>query len=209
MSFNNFKFYKKGMTLTEILIVISVIALLVLIAVVYLRSQVFKSYDARRKSEIKRIAIAVEEYEKDHDCYPLSSSVVCTGGGVGLRPYLNTIPCDPVTGASYYYEQENTACPKWFRVYSNLQNEADVDYQSNIGPNGAFSYVYESPNSPTIVPNGSGAPDTTFYGCFSGVCMEVFWDPARPGPQCDPNFQNSTCYGQCSSPSNECQSWNE
>lgn len=207
------------MTLTEILIVISVIALLVLIAIVYLRSQVFKSYDAKRKSEIKRIAIAIEEYEKDHDCYPLSSSVSCTNGGIGLRPYLNTIPCDPVTGASYYYEQENAACPKWFRVYSNLQNEADVDYQPNIGPNGVFTYVYESPNSPTIIPQpenggsggsgGGGVPETTFYGCFNGACLEVLWDPSRPGPQCDPNFQNSTCYGQCANPSNQCQAWNE
>lgn len=212
MILKNIKIYRKGMTLVEILIVISVIAFLAILAVIYLRTQIFKSYDARRKTEIKRIAIAVEEYEKDHDCYPISSSVVCTGGGAGLQPYLDRIPCDPVTGASYYYEHETTSCPKWYRIYSSLQNESDVDYQNSIGPNADFSYVYESPNAPTPGSQGGtggtgGAPQTNFYGCFSGVCTQISWDSARPGPHCDPNFQNATCYGQCSSPSNECQAW--
>lgn len=221
-------FTLKGMTLVELLTVISIIAFLAVLISIYLRNQVFKGYDARKKAEIKRIGIAVEEYEKDKDCYPLSTLVTCSNGGSGLLPYIDKIPCDPVSGASYFYEQENSACPKWFRLYSNLQNSSDTNYQSGIGPNGAFSYEYSSANAPDVVvtaptappstsggggggggaPTPSPVPQTDFYGCISGVCTMIQWDPNRPGPICDPNFQNSSCYGQCGNPVNECLNWN-
>ncbi len=206
----------RGLTLTEILIVIGLIAFLAILITTYLRSQILKSYDARRKAEAKRIGQAVEEYEKDKNCYPLPNLVICSPGN-GLTPYIDKIPCDPVTGASYFYEHEDAACPKWYRIYTKLDNEADPDYLNGIGPNSAFNFVYASSNAPLVVeaesqttppPGGGGEPQTDFYGCFSGVCTLIQWDPNRPGPICDPNFQNPTCYGQCSNPNNECQPWN-
>lgn len=209
---------KSGMTLVEIMIVIAILSILALIATAYLRSQVFKSYDSRKKAEIKRISIAIEEYEKDNDCYPLSNVVVCTNEGSNLMPYLSKIPCDPISKASYFYEHEDSMCPRWYRIYSSLQNESDVDYQIGIGPNAAFNYEYSSPNAPAVtqvIPVASNAPSSTsssvpmvdFYGCVSGACVQINWNSSRPGPECDPNFQNNLCYGQCSSPGNECQIW--
>lgn len=218
---NLFKSLRKtsqGFTLIELLIIVGLIAFLAILISAYLRSQIFKSYDSRRKAEIKRIGIAVEEYEKDNDCYPLPSLLSCSPG-TGLRPYIDKIPCDPTTEASYMYEHEDSTCPKWYKIYGKLDNEADIDYTAYIGPNGAFSYVYESPNSPATVPvvqegsptPGPGGsdpiPQTDFYGCISGVCTLIQWNPSRPGPACDPNYQNSTCYGQCSNPANECEPW--
>lgn len=208
----------KGYTLIELMIVVGVIAFLAVLISAYLRNQIYKSYDARRKAEIKRIAIAVEEYEKDHDCYPLPSLLSCTTG-TGLRPYIDKIPCDPVTNASYMYEHQDSACPGWYKIYAKLDNESDTDFKANIGPNSAFSFVWESPNAPLSISTevdeepdqgggGDPVPQTTFYGCFSGVCTQISWDSARPGPVCDPNYQNSTCYGQCSNPANECEPWN-
>lgn len=207
-----------GFTLVELMIVIGVIAFLAVLISSYLRTQIYKSYDARRKAEIKRISIAVEEYEKDNNCYPLPSAVSCSIG-TGLRPYLDKVPCDPVTGASYMYEHEDSDCPGWYKIYGALDNELDVDYVANIGPNSAFSFVIESPNSPATIPsegtgnvvengNGNIVPQTDYYGCVGGVCTMIQWNSNRPGPECDPNFQNPTCYGQCSNPANECQSWN-
>jgi len=207
----------KGMTLVELLVVVSIIAFLVIAITAFLRTQVFKANDAKRKAEIKRIGIAVEEYEKDNDCYPLPSLVICSPG-TGLRPYIDKIPCDPITDASYIYDYEDSTCPRWYRIYTNLDNTTDVDYEYGIGPNSSYSYVYGSPNAPsesggTPPPTGGGGggggvPQTNFYGCFSGVCQQITWDTARPGPECDPNFQNSECYGQCSNPANECNPWN-
>lgn len=207
----------KGFTLVELMIVIGIIAFLAVMISAYLRSQIFKSYDARRKAEIKRISIAVEEYEKDNNCYPLPNLVTCTMG-TGLRPYLDKVPCDPLTNASYLYEHEDSVCPKWYKIYASLDNESDSDYTANIGPNSAFSFVFESPNAPTTIPTEGGGGDggdgggeipvTDYYGCISGVCTMIPWDSNRPGPSCDPNFQNPTCYGQCANPANECELWN-
>ncbi len=196
---------RKGFTLIELMIVVGIIAFLGILVTTYLRSQVFKGNDARRKAEIKRIGVAVEEYEKDNNCYPLSSEVNCTNSD-GLEPYLDKIPCDPVTQASYFYEHEDSVCPKWYRLYSKLDNDKDVDYRAGIGPNSAFSYVAESSNAPALISSGNGT--SSFYGCVSGVCSPIGWNAARPCPNCDPNFQNSTCYGQCGNPSLECQTWN-
>lgn len=207
---------KRGMTLIELMVVVAIIAILVAAITVFLRTQVFKATDAKRKAEIKRIGIAVEEYEKDNDCYPLPSLVICSPG-TGLRPYIDKIPCDPITEASYMYDHEDSVCPKWYKIYSSLDNTTDVDYLENIGPNSSYSYVYGSPNAPTDVssestpapPTGGGTPpaEDDFYGCFSGACQPISWDITRPGPECDPNFQNIDCYSQCSNPANECTDW--
>ncbi|KKU10395.1 MAG: hypothetical protein UX13_C0013G0011, partial [Candidatus Woesebacteria bacterium GW2011_GWB1_45_5] len=106
------------------MIVVGILAVLVLIAIAYFRGQIFKGNDAKRKGDIRRIQVAVEEYEKDHDCYPLPQAVACNPG-TGLNPYLSRVPCDPITKASYFYEHEDSTCPGWYRVYTKLDNPND------------------------------------------------------------------------------------
>ena len=202
----------KGLTLVELIIVVSIIAVLAIITIAYFRGQIFKGNDAKRKSDINRIGIAVEEYEKDHNCYPLT--VNCSPG-TGLQPYLDRIPCDPTTHASYYYEHEDNACPGWFKFYTNLEDLNDTAVTPGIGPNSAFNYLTTSANisnisggtEPGNTSQPSAIPGTGFYGCKSGSCILISWDASRPGPECDPNYQNSSCYHQCDMPANECTSW--
>lgn len=219
------KLIKKGFTLTEILIVVSIIVFLAILVLMMTRGQIFKGNDARRKGDIHKIKVAVEEYEKDNNCYPLPQLVVCTPGD-GLNPYLKKIPCDPENGASYFYEPEDSVCPGWYRIYTNLANTSDEEImdlgcENGCGPEtstSSFNYYSASPNAPTPEQGTGGAGGTggsgggggvpsNFYGCFSGSCVPILWDPARPGPECDPNFQNSSCYGQCTTPENECHPW--
>lgn len=203
------------MTLTELLVVVAIIAALVILGMAYFRSQIFKSNDARRKAETRRIGIAAEEYQNDHGCFPLPSLIICEPGS-GLQPYLDKIPCDPISGASYFYEHEDSSCPTWYRLYTILEHEADPDYINGVGPGNAFNFVYESSNAPNInlsggatpPPSGGGSPPSGYYGCFSGACSPISWDPDRPGPECDPNYQNSSCYAECVNPSNDCMPWN-
>lgn len=205
----------KGLTLVELIIVVSIIAVLAIITIAYFRSQIFKGNDAKRKSDINRIEVAVEEYEKDHNCYPLA---VSCNPGTGLRPYLDIIPCDPVTHASYYYEHQDAVCPGWYKFYTVLENKNDDAVIEGVGPNSAFNFVLTSPNAPnpgqagnepTPPPASGGGTElpTGFYGCRSGSCVPILWDVSRPGPECDPNYQNSSCYHQCDLSSNECTSW--
>ena len=210
------KKYFSGFTLVELMIVVSIIVILAALILIAFTGQIFKGNDAKRKGDLDRIKIAVEEYEKDHNCYPLPQFVTCKPTGTGLQPYLDRIPCDPITGASYYYDYENSVCPSWFKIYPILENTKDRSATPGIGNQGAFNYAVTSDNvasTPVAVPTSSSGPAPTpvpqqnFYGCRSLACVQISWDSSRPGPECDPNYQNSSCYGQCLNPSYECASW--
>lgn len=209
-----------GFTLTEVLIVVGIIAFLAVIFLVYLRTQVFKARDAKRKADMHLIQNAVEEYEKDHDCYPPVSLVVCKPSD-GLKPYLNKIPCDPISGKSYLYEPGGpTYCFNWYRMYAMLDNGA----VTVKGPGGVkYDYYVSSPNAPTPVPivstptpssASTPTPSSTptpipgggpWFGCFSGSCEPIFGPP-----YCSPKFEyNPSCYGECTDefgqPKSECE----
>ncbi|HET7098812.1 MAG TPA: hypothetical protein VFI61_01100 [Patescibacteria group bacterium] len=190
----------KGMTLIELIIVVTIIIVLALIIIAYFRNQLFKGNDARRKGDINRIKIAIEEYEKDHDCYPPPQLLTCDPGN-GLTPYISKVPCDPKTRASYYYDYENSACPSWFRVYADLEATADTS-QASCGPNSAFNFYVSSANAPAC-----NLADSSFYGCRNNICVPILWDTTRNGPECDPSYQSSSCYGQCGTPVTECKDW--
>lgn len=186
------KYVNKGFTLIELLVVVAVVALLAILAINVLTRQIFKGNDARRKADLNRIGVAVEEYEKDHNCYPPAGLVVCKPQDTGLNPYLNRIPCDPVTDENYYYEPGPGACPVWYRLYTGLQNTADAGIVAGIGPGGAYNFYTRSANAPVLsgggsaTPPGGGAPGH-LYGCKNGECVQL------TSPYCSPNFSNSNC----------------
>jgi prepilin-type N-terminal cleavage/methylation domain-containing protein len=142
------KKYFSGFTLVEVMIVLSAIAILATFAIAFMPMQIYKANDAKRKSDIDRIQIAAEEYEKDNNCYP--ASVVCTPSDTGLQPYLESIPCDPKSHTSYYYQAEDVSCPKWFRIYTVLQNTHDPSIVSGIGPGNAYNYYQDSNDAPSL-----------------------------------------------------------
>ena len=210
------KINTSGVTLVELLVVVSILVLLMTVIIWYFRNQIFKGNDAKKRGDMHKIQVAVEEYEKDNNCYPLPSLVVCDPG-TGLKPYMNVIPCDPTTDASYFYDYEDSSCPSWYRLYTNLDNLADQGILGECGPDYSFNYYLSSPNAPDAecveIGTDGGGTGEDFYGCFGGACVPINWDPARPGPECDPNYGSGTCYGQCTNPDtgqpqNECQSWN-
>lgn len=200
---------KKGFTLVELLIVVSIIAILVLIAIALYRSQAAKARDARRKADMARIKVAVEEYEKDHNCYP--PYVNCgIDSNQPIYPYLHDVPCDPQTNNAYHYEIPGISCNSWYRLYTKLDYSQDPNALPFCG--GSYDYYFGSPNAPACIPSGSssssspgpsgGGGATGFWGCFSGVCT-----PIRDG-QCTLQFQAAGCYGACigvdGQPNDEC-----
>ena len=95
----------KGFTLVELLVVISIIAILITIGLSSLSTAQKKERDAKRKSDIKEIQNALEQYYSICSSrYPTPAgsfytSIVCTSPSIAVMP---TIPSDP-RGATPYY----------------------------------------------------------------------------------------------------------
>lgn len=204
---------KKAFTLIELLIVVSIISLLVITGFFLARSQYLKGRDARRKADIHKIQEAVEEYEKDHDCYPQPNLVICQPG-TGLIPYISKVPCDPATGDKYYYENDNPKCAKWYRIFISLDNQNDKSILSFATPYTKYNFYLASPNAPVPTPGPSASPTPPscphgYWGCINGVCVSIDWKPDCSGPICQPGFDNANCNGagNCGTPAhplNEC-----
>jgi len=95
---------RQGYTLIEILVAISIIAILTVIGVTNFRVANQKARDGKRKGDLEQIRAALELYRTDEKDYPdwdvIGSGTIESAGGT---VYMNEIPDDPVTGITYYY----------------------------------------------------------------------------------------------------------
>jgi general secretion pathway protein G len=102
---------KKGFTLIEIIVTISIIALLAAAGVVSYASLNRNSRDAKRRADLEQVRAAIEMYKSTNDVYP---PAVAFGLGnnicdpVGCSPghtYLMNVPQDPDPAGNrrYYY----------------------------------------------------------------------------------------------------------
>jgi len=121
---------KMGFTLIEIIIVVAIIALLALLAIWTLRSKIDRANDARRKADLQKIATAFEDYYSDEECYPVET-ILANCGGSELKPYLDSIPCDPVYKTPYcYLPIETSPCYKKYRLLNTLRYLSDPAIKS-------------------------------------------------------------------------------
>ena len=172
---------KHAFTLIEVLVVVAILAILTLAVIVSLTGQRDKASDARVKSDLDRLKIAFEDYYNDHNCYPpaawFASAADCNSGN--LKPYLNTIPCDPRTGLPYQLQTDATTC-SWFKLYGKMISPSSSPvFLTPVQINGiAYNYGVSSTNvslpfaptsspTPTPSPHPSVAPGSTYYYCSS------------------------------------------
>lgn len=80
-----------GFTLVELLIVMSLIALLAAMAVVQYRNSVRRSEEAVLKTNLFRMNDAIDQYYADKGKYPASLDSLVSDG------YLRAVPEDPIT----------------------------------------------------------------------------------------------------------------
>ena len=108
---------EKGFTLVELLVVVSIIGLLSTLAIVALGSARTKARDAKRVSDMRQIATALEMYFSDNDYYPSVASAINLGedgaltfsetnafnnDGAGII-YMGSVPKPPTPPADKYY----------------------------------------------------------------------------------------------------------
>lgn len=126
---------QRGFTLIELLIVVSIIVILITIGAVSYTTVNRNARDSQRKSDLKKIQLALEEFKANNGSYPAESpptapqevdSISCTVNGTPNPPttrfnpgqtfqcngitYLQKMPTDPSTGYGYYYEIGDGMC---------------------------------------------------------------------------------------------------
>ena len=183
----------RGMTLSEVLVVIAILGILILLAAFFIRPifQIGKAKDAERKSDLKKIATALEDYATDHGCYP----VVDSNWETALVPYLKPVPKDPQTNHSYTYtfpagevceKNGTTVCVKKFAIFTTLVSETGTSYKQG-------NYVVTSPNY-SLAP---GSEDGC-YTCINGSCTRINYSYCFDPEICVgyPKWINRNCSGE-------------
>lgn len=111
---------KKGFTLVEILVVVTIISILASIAAVSYSRFIKQSRDARRKTDIEQIRAAIELYRNFNNVYPTSGASQGMAFGSGeisdssATKYMSKIPDDPAynsadaSTSTYYYSSTGT-----------------------------------------------------------------------------------------------------
>lgn len=111
---------RSGFSLVELLITVSIIAILIAIGVASYATINRQSRDTKRKSDIEQIRSALEMYRADVGSYPTAGagSWVVTSSSTdptaGLTPalvstYLAVVPLDPKSAQSYMYMATNAS----------------------------------------------------------------------------------------------------
>src|SRR3989338_6549912 len=97
---------KKGYTLVELMVAISIIALLFAAGVASYGKASQRSRDAKRKSDVEQLRSALEMYRADNSKYPPTSDVwqdISTPLNVLVPSFIPELPTDP-QGFSYEYQ---------------------------------------------------------------------------------------------------------
>lgn len=199
---------KKGFTLSELLIAVSIIAIILGVIFISWRRQIDRGYDVLRKKHLTDIKRSFEEYYNDKGCYP-AATILSTCNGTGLQPYLAAIPCDPVSTLPYKYipVDDNNLC-SGYRVFTSLRDTSDSDI-GRMGCNGVtgcgfgvgFNYGISSGVTiadPNFNPNITPTPTPPFqpgqYACDpNGICNS-YADLSK----CPVSYADSNCNNLCS-----------
>lgn len=104
---------KKGFTLIEILVAITIIGIIIGLSAFGLSGSRESARDATRKSDLESIRSALELYRADCNSYPPNSSVSVSSPIVGCPPinpntYHSRVPDDPIAARRYIYNRNST-----------------------------------------------------------------------------------------------------
>ena len=134
-----------GFSLVELMVVISIIAILTTLLLVNFTNSRSRARDAQRKADLKQVKTALQLYFNDFQQFPphhpSSNGKINTCGGngcdwgeeaftVGGVIYMNLLPVDPINttsgGLNYVYMYTQTAFDT-FQLSTFLENASDEE----------------------------------------------------------------------------------
>lgn len=123
---------KKAFSFIELIVVVTIIAVLSMVGVVSYGSINKKSRDSRRISDLEKMRLALESMRQVGTTYPLAIS----GSPTGLSPnFIQALPKDPKNG-TYFYTQLSSGYQ--YTIWATME-----DLGSTTGSYGAGTYNYE------------------------------------------------------------------
>ncbi|MBI3954531.1 type II secretion system protein GspG [Candidatus Collierbacteria bacterium] len=118
---------EKGFSFVELLVVITIIAVMMGIGAVSYQTTGRNSRDTRRKSDIEVIKSALEIYRAEVGQYPtlntdINNKITSTSITDGVNTYLDPIPADPDEDTDYFYTYDRTSASSYTLCASALEN---------------------------------------------------------------------------------------
>lgn len=87
---------KKGFTLVELLVVMTIIMVITIVGMVNYGNANKKSRDAKRKSDLESVRVALEMYRQDNGNYPADEDILVSS------EYIKELPEDPQSPTKSY-----------------------------------------------------------------------------------------------------------
>ena len=133
---------KKGFTLLELLVVISIIGILSALLLANFNAARERARDTQRKGDIRNMQTALGVYYSDYGGFPTSGTGANVGKIIGCSPpatptlcnwgsswipetgkiLMSTLPKDPLSTQTYYYTQTNLDT---YTLQACLENKSD------------------------------------------------------------------------------------
>ncbi len=116
----------KGFSLIELLVVISIMAVLISLSAFGLQQARESARDGQRRADLETIRTGLSFYKADCNVYPtpniststrISTSLTSSCGG--SNTYIEKIPVDPVSTNNYYYIQSGST----YTICASLETE--------------------------------------------------------------------------------------
>ncbi|MCS7092767.1 MAG: type II secretion system GspH family protein [Patescibacteria group bacterium] len=169
----NFRFLnhnrKKGFTIIELLIVVSILGILATFALNTFPSARQRAADARRQSDLKQYQAALEAYANSNDGrYPARTTAVAPSelcGSTNPLSSLSNCPVDPTNGndtcgsgsgsCSYVYRYVTNALGTEYALWARLRRPSDIPPTNLffiICSNGRTGTSTTQPSSSSICP---------------------------------------------------------
>ena len=186
---------KKGFSFIEILVAVTIFAILVIIALLNFTVSGQKSRDAKRTADIMGLRTAIELYNLGEGDYPDDSELDDCGGALtGLNgTYLETIPCDPETNSAYGYHFDTGTGTYYIGATMELANSQNQNCDE------LNSYLGLSSPSPSVAPTSSPSPSSSVSPSISpspSLLPSSSPSPSlspSPSPSASPTLEQLTC----------------